>query len=57
MNPNRKLCNGYYVYSGDYSYIINVTWNNFKSNPNYYIEKSIKIRDNKDNYNVTIKLD
>ncbi len=56
-DPSRKLCNGYYVYSGDYSYIINVTWNNFKSNPNYYIEKSIKIRDNKNDYNITVNLD
>ena len=56
-NPNRNLCNGYYVYSGDYSYIKNVKWNDFINNPNYHIEHSIQIRNNKNDYNVTVNLD
>ncbi len=56
-NPNRKICNGFYVYSGDYSYIKNVKWSDFIAAPNYYIEQSILIRDKKDNYNVTVNLD
>ncbi len=56
-NPNRTLCNGYYVYSGDYSYIVNITWDDFKNNPNYYLEKAIEIRDRKENYNLTKILD
>ena len=55
-NPNRTMCNGYLVYSGDYSFIINVQWNDFIRNPNYYIEKSIQIRDNKDDYDITVNL-
>lgn len=56
-NPNRNICNGYYVYSGEYSYIKNVKWSDFINNPNYYIEQSIRIRNNKHNYNVTVNLD
>lgn len=55
--PSRNICNGYYVYSGEYSYIKNVKWGDFIKNPNYYIEQSILIRDKKDNYNVTVNLD
>ena len=55
-NPDSKLCNGYYVYSGEYSYIKNVKWNDFINNPNYYIEQSIRIRDIKYKYNVTVNL-
>ena len=55
--PVRKLCNGEYVYSGDYSYILNVTWEKFKISPNYYLDKSIEIRDKVDEYDIHINLD
>ena len=51
--PNRRLCNGSYVYSGDSSYIQSVKWEEFKSNPNYYLNKAIELRDKKEEYNIT----
>lgn len=51
--PNRRLCNGSYVYTGDSSYIQSVKWEDFKSIPNYYLNKAIELRDNKDDYNIT----
>lgn len=51
--PNRRLCNGSYVYTGDSSYIQSVKWEDFRSNPNYYLNKAIKLRDNKEDYNIT----
>ena len=50
--PSRRLCNGSYVYTGDSSYIQSVKWEDFKSTPNYYLNKAIEIRDKKDNYNI-----
>lgn len=51
--PNRRLCNGSYVYTGDSSYIQSVKWEDFKSAPNYYLNKAIELRDNKEDYNIT----
>lgn len=55
--PNRKLCNGSWVYSGDSSYIQSVKWSDFISNPSKYIDKAIELRDKKDDFNIvkTIK--
>lgn len=50
--PSRRLCNGSYVYTGDSSYIQSVKWEDFKSTPNYYLNKAIEIRDKKDDYNI-----
>jgi len=50
--PNRRLCNGSYVYTGESSYIQSVKWEDFKSNPNYYLNKAIELRDKKENYNI-----
>lgn len=55
--PATTICKGSYVFSGDYSYILNVKWETFKQNPNYYLDKSIAIRDNKSGYNVTVNMD
>lgn len=55
--PNKSLCNGYFIYKGDYSYILNVKWEHFIIAHNTYIDKAIEIRDNKENYNLTINLD
>jgi hypothetical protein len=51
--PDRQLCNGTWVYSGDSSYIQSVIWEDFISNPTLYIEKAIVLRDNKDDFNLT----
>lgn len=55
--PSRSICNGNYVYSGEYSYIKNITWDNFKEKPNYFLNKSIEIRDNIKDYDIHINLD
>jgi len=52
--PNTKICsNGSTVYYGDSSYIQSVKWDDFRSNPNYYLNKAIELRDNKEDYNIT----
>lgn len=33
-----------------------VSWKDFVSNPNYYIEKAVYKRDNKEQYNMTIRI-
>lgn len=40
------------VYSGDSSYIHSVKWNDFISQPEFYIEKSIEIGGHIDSYNI-----
>ncbi|MBN7816931.1 TIR domain-containing protein [Algoriphagus pacificus] len=55
--PNRRICNGSWVYSGDSSYIQSVKWSDFKTNPTKYIDKAIELRDKKDDFKIekTIK--
>lgn len=50
--PDKRLCNGSWVYSGDSSYIQSVKWKDFKLIPNYYLNKGIELRDKKDDYNI-----
>lgn len=51
--PNRGLCNGKWVYSGDYSYIQSVKWGEFINSPGVYVDKAIDLRDRKDEFNLT----
>lgn len=51
--PDRRLCNGTWVYSGDSSYIQSVKWSDFITNPNKYIEKAIELRDRKEEFYLT----
>lgn len=55
--PDRRACNGSWVYSGDSSYIQSVKWSHFIANPTKYIDKAIELRDKKDDFNIvkTIK--
>lgn len=56
--PNTSECsNGGIVYYGDSSYIQSVKWEEFKNNPNFYLNKAIELRDKKEDYyiNKTIK--
>lgn len=48
--PNRRLCNNAWVYSGDCSYIQSVQWSDFIGNPTYYIDKAIELRDRKNEF-------
>lgn len=50
--PSIRKENGIYMYSGECSYIPCVKWCDFKLNPNAYIERALKIRDNIDSYNI-----
>lgn len=45
--------NGSIIHRGEFSYIKAVKWENFKSAPNYYLDKAIEIRDNKGDYSIT----
>jgi hypothetical protein len=57
-NPNTEKCsNGSTVYYGNCCYIQSIKWSDFKNNLNFYLEKAIELRDNKDSYNInkTIK--
>lgn len=55
--PNRRLCNGSWIYTGDSSYIQSVKWSDFILYPSKYIDKAIELRDKKDDFNIvkTIK--
>lgn len=48
--PNKQICNGSWVYSGDSSYINSVKWDDFIVNPTIYIDKAIELRDRKDDF-------
>ena len=52
-NETRLCSNGTIVYHGEFSYIKSVKWDEFKISPNYYLNKAIELRDNKDQYNIT----
>ncbi len=49
-NPNRSVCSGKWIYSGDYSYIDSVKWEDFIVNPTKYIDKAIELRDRKEEF-------
>lgn len=45
--------NGSIIHRGEFSYIKALKWSDFKANPNYYLNKAIEIRDNKEDYSIT----
>jgi hypothetical protein len=48
--PNKRLCNGSWVYTGDSSYIQSVKWSDFINSPSKFIEKAIELRDRKNEF-------
>lgn len=48
--PNKRLCNGSYVYTGDASYIPSIKWEDFILKPSTYIDKAIELRDRKEEF-------
>lgn len=53
-SPTTANCeNGSKVYHGDSSYIQTVTWENFKNDPNKYLDKATEIRNKNYEYNIT----
>ncbi len=51
--PDRRLCNGSWVYSGNSSYIQSVKWEDFIKNPTKYINKAAELRDKKNEFKLT----
>ena len=56
-NPTTRECNGSLINEGEFSFIKTVKWDTFTDNHNYYIEKAIEIKDDKDSYDYHINLD
>lgn len=53
-SPDTYLCsNGSIIYTGNFSYIPSVKWEEFKTRPNFYLDKAIELRDKKEEYNIT----
>lgn len=51
-NPLRHFCKGKWVYSGDYSYIDSVIWEDFVKSPSIYINRAIHLRDKQEDYDI-----
>ena len=52
--PTTKPCaTGSIVYSGDYSYIQSVKWEDFVKDHNTYLDKAVELKNNIENYNIT----
>lgn len=52
--PNHK--DGSNIYPGDSSYIDSAKWNDFITNIDYYINNSLKINENIDQYDIVKKV-
>lgn len=50
--PNTRECNGSIINEGDFSFIKTVKWDVFKTSHNFYIDKSIEIREKNEEYNL-----
>ncbi|EMY81609.1 hypothetical protein pgond44_07150 [Psychroflexus gondwanensis ACAM 44] len=55
--PTTRACNGSFISEGECSFIKTETWENFKGNHKFYIDKAIEIRENNEAYTIvkTIK--
>lgn len=51
-NPEYKNCPNQTVYVGDESYIQSVKWKDFMNDTNYYIKKSLEIKNNWNKYDI-----
>jgi hypothetical protein len=52
QSGNCNVCNSNF-YSGDSSYITSVKWRDFISNKDSYLDKAVKIRDDRKSYTIT----
>lgn len=52
IEPEYKNCPNKTVFVGDESYIQSVKWVDFMKDPNFYIEKSLQIKNNWDKYDI-----
>lgn len=50
--PTTRVCNGTIIHSGEHSYIKTVKWEKFIMNIDFYIEKSLEIWRNREDYNI-----
>lgn len=55
-SPTIRHCDGIRIHEGEFSYIKTVRWDHFINNRDFYLNKSIEIRDNKDQYNIKINI-
>lgn len=55
-NPTESECNGLKIQYGEFSFIKTVRWDNFKINCNYYLDKAVEIRNDKESYDIKINL-
>lgn len=55
-NPELRTCNGTTIYEGESSFIRTVEWGIFIEDMNLYIEKSLEIWENKDDYVINKKI-
>lgn len=52
-NKNIKSCSdGKIVYTGEFSYIFSVKWKDFLENPDYYINRALKLKSHIDDYTI-----
>ena len=51
-NPETHICNGNTIYTGYYSYIYSVKWDDFINNINKYIDIAVSIWQNRNDYNI-----
>lgn len=57
INPDTSIMQGYTVYFGDCSYIVNVTWDDFINDPGKFIDKVTNLKENKvEDYDLHKKL-
>lgn len=50
--PQRRECNGRWIYSGESSYIKSVKWDEFIIDPSTYIDKAIELRNRKEEFDL-----
>lgn len=53
LEPNRRFCNGSWVYSGDSSYIQSVKWEDFLKEPTKYIDRANDLKNRKNEFELT----
>lgn len=56
-DPTTRECNGTTINEGECSFIKTETWDAFKKNHKFYIDKAIEIRDKNELYNIRKKIE
>jgi hypothetical protein len=56
-DPTTSVCNGLTIHYGEFSFIKTVKWDVFKGNRNFYLDKAVEIKENKELYDIKVNLD